>query len=228
MTACYPFALSLVVRAPFLQNGLAQASIGYDATPLTDQRGRIIVSGDQVEGYVKAVMNAAGAPTARWFVEAGIQIEDGLPEDRPSRAPVKIFDLVADDDPSFREWHSIARNRGNEESGATDPGSLHVIAQSHKPGAAARFTGEGWILADDEDWRLRTHLRFTSHRGVLGPIIIFVKRRVLLPLTRWLYEYSLENFRRQQRINQLLFACLEELALENARLRKQLDNRPTP
>jgi len=84
------------------------------------------------------------------------------------------------------------------------------------------------ILADDEDWRLRTHLRFNSHRAGLGPIIIFVKRRILLPLTRWLYEYSLENFRRQQRINQLLFACLEELALENARLRKQLDNRPTP
>src|SRR5687767_2409876 len=34
------------------------------------------------------------------------------------------------------------------------------------------------ILADDEDWRLRTHLRFTSHRPVLGPVIIFAKRRI--------------------------------------------------
>ena len=78
------------------------------------------------------------------------------------------------------------------------------------------------ILPDDEDWRLQTHLRFASHRPVIGPIVIFFKRRLLLPLTRWLYEYSLENFRRQQRVNQLLFACLEELALENARLRGEL------
>ena len=37
----------------------------------------------------------------------------------------------------------------------------------------------------------------------------------------WLYEYSLENFRRQQRVNRLLFAAIEELAIENARLRLQ-------
>ena len=35
-------------------------------------------------------------------------------------------------------------------------------------------------------------------------------------MTRWLYEYSLENFRRQQRLNLILFACIEELAIENA------------
>ena len=78
------------------------------------------------------------------------------------------------------------------------------------------------ILSDDEDWGLQTRLRFSSHRPLLGPVIIFFKRRVLLPLTRWLYEYSLENFRRQQQINRLLFACLEELALEHARLRREL------
>jgi hypothetical protein len=81
------------------------------------------------------------------------------------------------------------------------------------------------LLGDDELWRLQTHLRFSSHRGPIGPVIIFFKRRVLLPLTRWLYEYSLENFRRQQRINRLLFVCLEELAIENTKLRKELDNR---
>jgi hypothetical protein len=57
---------------------------------------------------------------------------------------------------------------------------------------------------------------------VLGGALIAVKRRVLLPLMRWLYEYSLENFRRQRRINTMLFACIEELAIENARLRALL------
>jgi hypothetical protein len=76
------------------------------------------------------------------------------------------------------------------------------------------------LLSDDHDWTLETSLRFTSHRPVVGPVIVFFKRRVLLPLTRWLYQYSLENFQRQQRINRLLFACIEELAIENATLRK--------
>jgi hypothetical protein len=69
------------------------------------------------------------------------------------------------------------------------------------------------------DWQLTTHLRFSSHRPVVGPILIFIKRRIVLPLTRWLYEYSLENFRRQQKLNTILLACIEELAIENAKLR---------
>ena len=78
------------------------------------------------------------------------------------------------------------------------------------------------LLSSDPDWKLTTHLRFSSHRPVIGPFLIFMKRRVLLPLTRWLYEYSLENFRRQQRLNMVLLACVEELAIENARLRHDL------
>lgn len=82
------------------------------------------------------------------------------------------------------------------------------------------------LLGDEDDWVLQRHLRFSSHRPLLGPIIVFAKRRLLLPLTRWLYEYSLENFRRQQRINRLLFACLEELAMENARLSRMVSGGP--
>jgi hypothetical protein len=76
------------------------------------------------------------------------------------------------------------------------------------------------LLEDEQDSRLQTHLRFSSHRPVTGPLIVFIKRRILLPVMRWLYEYSLENFRRQQQVNRILFACLEELAIENARLRQ--------
>ena len=44
-------------------------------------------------------------------------------------------------------------------------------------------------------------------------------------MTRWLFEYSQENFRRQHHLNRILFACIEELALENARLRRELTER---
>ena len=79
------------------------------------------------------------------------------------------------------------------------------------------------LLDGDLEWELRTHLRLTTHRrSPAGALILFAKRRVLLPLTRWLFEYSQENFRRQQRINRILFACVEELAIENARLRADI------
>src|SRR5258705_7936159 len=80
------------------------------------------------------------------------------------------------------------------------------------------------LISDDEEWRLKTHLTFSSHRPVVGPIVVFFKRHVLLPLTRWLFEYSLENFQRQQRVNRILFACIEELAIENAKLIAELQD----
>jgi len=54
-------------------------------------------------------------------------------------------------------------------------------------------------------------------------VILLVKRHILLPLTRWLFEYSQDNFRRQERLNRILLASAEELAVENARLRADLD-----
>ena len=76
------------------------------------------------------------------------------------------------------------------------------------------------LLDSDVEWELQTHLRLTTHRPVVGRVILLVKRRLLLPITRWLFEYSQENFRRQQRINAVLFACIEDLAIENAHLRR--------
>ena len=79
------------------------------------------------------------------------------------------------------------------------------------------------LLGDPDVWRLNTAIRYQSHR-TKGPasILIFVKRRVLMPLLRWLYEYSRDNFERQRRTNLVLFACVQELAIETARLRREL------
>jgi hypothetical protein len=79
------------------------------------------------------------------------------------------------------------------------------------------------ILADEADWDLEPALKLSSHRPAAGRAILFAKQRILLPLTRWLFEYSQTNFRRQQRLNRIVLACIEELAVENARLRRDLD-----
>jgi hypothetical protein len=78
------------------------------------------------------------------------------------------------------------------------------------------------FLGPESEWRLQTHLRFQSHRGTSAPLVLFIKRRILLPLVRWLYEYTVDNFARQERVNRMLVACIEELAIENARLKRDL------
>jgi hypothetical protein len=77
------------------------------------------------------------------------------------------------------------------------------------------------LIADE--WRPRLSLDLTSHRGRLGAgPILFVKRKVLAPAMRWLFEYSQDNFKRQDRFNQALLGCLQVLATDNARLKAQV------
>ena len=83
------------------------------------------------------------------------------------------------------------------------------------------------LVDGDVDWRLQTHLNLSTHRpAASGRLILFAKKKLLLPLTRWLFEYSQENFRRQDHLNRILFACIEELAIENARLRLEIAKKP--
>ncbi len=79
------------------------------------------------------------------------------------------------------------------------------------------------VLGDPATWRLQTAMHYHSHRAPgRASLIIFLKRRILMPMFRWLFEYSRDNFERQRRVNQVLFACVQELAAETARLRQQL------
>ena len=78
------------------------------------------------------------------------------------------------------------------------------------------------VLGDPETWRLETAMRYQSHRPGAGAAIIFVKRRLLMPVLRWLFEYSRDNFERQRRMNDVLAACVQELAIETARLRQDV------
>ena len=79
------------------------------------------------------------------------------------------------------------------------------------------------LLGDRNTWRLQTAMRYQSHRSSgVASLFIFVKQRVLMPMLRWLFEYSRDNFERQRRVNDVLFACVQELAIENARLRRDV------
>jgi hypothetical protein len=78
------------------------------------------------------------------------------------------------------------------------------------------------LLLDETEWELATNLRFTSHRPLAGRLVLFAKRRLVLPLTRWLYEFSRDNFERQARVNDTLMATIETLVVEVITLRRDV------
>lgn len=81
------------------------------------------------------------------------------------------------------------------------------------------------LLGEPSTWRLTTSIKYASHRGPgAASLLTFVKRRLLMPVLRWLYEYSRDNFERQRRTNHVLFACVQELALEIVLLRRELNH----
>jgi hypothetical protein len=81
------------------------------------------------------------------------------------------------------------------------------------------------FLGDPAGWRIEPALTYSSHRTAMAATVIRgIKQRVLMPALRWLFEYSHDNFVRQQRVNHVLFACVQELAIQNAELRRDLQN----
>jgi hypothetical protein len=79
------------------------------------------------------------------------------------------------------------------------------------------------LLGDPSTWRLETALQYQSHRpSAMASFVVGIKRHVLMPALRWLFEYSRDNFERQARVNRVLFACVQELAIQNAELRAML------
>jgi hypothetical protein len=115
-----------------------------------------------------------------------------------------------------------------------------LFAEVEKVLAAAASTPEiaplilPELLGDPDRWRMTTAMRYQSHRASFAAsVVIFIKRRLMMPVLRWLYEYSRDNFERQRRVNHVLFACVQELAIETAYLRREVrrlseQSSPTP
>ena len=99
---------------------------------------------------------------------------------------------------------------------------VEALMRGAVDGASPRALLMPELLGDPDTWRLDTAMRYRSHRGRVGAAIVFVKRRLLMPVVRWLFEYSRDNFERQRRMNEVLCACVQELAIETARLRREV------
>lgn len=134
-------------------------------------------------------------------------------------------------DAVMNEVRATVRARLREELARTDPASPLLTAQVFDEAEAVyrkalerrRLLMMPALLLDEDEWELDTSLRFASHRRLLGRLVVLAKRRVLLPLTRWLYEFSRDNFARQARVNDTLMATMETLVVEIVTLRREVE-----
>lgn len=82
------------------------------------------------------------------------------------------------------------------------------------------------LLGDPSGWRLEPAMKIGSHRGPLtASVIRGIKQRLIMPAMRWLFEYTHDNLARQKKVNDVLFACVQELAIQNAVLRRDMEQR---
>lgn len=72
------------------------------------------------------------------------------------------------------------------------------------------------------DWRMQLHPNFSTHRGPVGRLFVWVKKRLLHPPLRWIVEQVEVNAWRQDRLNIQLLNLLEETAWEIGRLKSRL------
>ena len=98
--------------------------------------------------------------------------------------------------------------------------ALHLALRDQSPRVAAAVWASADLDVDAPNASAETPLMMAALRGDLE-----WARRLLLPAFRWLFEYSQSNFVRQQRVNHVLFACVQQLAIENAALRRDLERR---
>lgn len=77
-------------------------------------------------------------------------------------------------------------------------------------------------LGPEEEWTLNKPVVISSHRGAVGKLLVLLKERLLVPMHRWLYEYSRQNFVRQHRLNLVTLSCVESLIAQNTGLWKRI------
>ena len=141
--------------------------------------------------------------------------------------PESAAGIAADVRRRVRERLRVELRRHGASDALDDPAVLDAVEALLRRAVDQRHPGAVLlteVLGDPAAWRLETGLNFQTHRsGLVGRALLFVKVKTLLPMFRWLFEFSSENFERQQRVNQLVFACVQELAIDNARLRAEVE-----
>jgi hypothetical protein len=157
--------IRITLAAPFASSGLEQSRPGIDTSLLRDHDDNLILSGDQVLGLLRHILDdmieagASGLITREdiraWFGAEQGQIQlvrddaFSLPDD-DGRARLKVFDLkIARGDGSRTKTYS--RVAVAEATGAQREGALQVIEAPFAIGEEAEFEGDVRFFGTDDE-----------------------------------------------------------------------------
>ncbi|MCP4185311.1 MAG: hypothetical protein GY761_18710, partial [Hyphomicrobiales bacterium] len=150
--------LAIDIEAPFATVGVQQEAYGYDISLLRDYLGRLVISGDQIEGVVLHLMKQMHVPEMawkQWFGNKNLQFADnenvenfnndiGSVATGHSSATLKISDLVLCDPEG--KYHIVdgdyTRIAIDDETGASKKGAVIVIEQPFNLGQKLTFLGK--------------------------------------------------------------------------------------
>ena len=138
------YDLTFVLRSPFLFEGLALASHGFDASALRDEEHHIIIPGDHVRGHLRhavAAMHGVDDPIFRALFGRESDAVDttvGGEQNKPMRGALIIGDLKG---PRAADTGIYHRVKIDPATGAADRGMLQLIELTAPIGADVTFSG---------------------------------------------------------------------------------------
>jgi len=140
MSGARAFEIAVVVRSPFLFQGIEVAGVGFDSSAQRDELGRPIIPGDHLRGHLRhALMALLGADAQdhckRLFGEESPEASN----DARERGALLLGDLHHDG--AARQVSSYTRIALMEKTGAVQEGSLQQIELVAPIGEEVCFRG---------------------------------------------------------------------------------------
>lgn len=149
MSAIARYSVCLLLRSPFMFQGLANSRRGVDSAFLRDERGRPVIPADQLKGVLRSACyllttEAKGVPASTLFAKlfGGRSPDDS--HDEPNRGLLIFSDLHADIDNAST---TTTRIEIDDETGAAKTGALQVVELAAPFGKEVEFSGDIYLLA---------------------------------------------------------------------------------
>lgn len=135
--------ITVVLRSPFLFEGIDVSAHAFDSSPLRDEHDRLVLPGDHLRGHLRHALAAAHGGEKADMVEtlfgkaSDERAADGR-QDKPERGALIIGDLVSEHPREASIYHRV---QISEATGAAATGMLQLIELAAPMGEEVTFKG---------------------------------------------------------------------------------------
>jgi len=138
------YRITVVIRSPFLFEGLTTAGHGFDSSALRDEENHIIIPGDHLRGHLRHAIAAwkgeQSSEIKALFGSASPDVDPkiGGEQNKPERGAILLGDLKGPRAEDIGVYHRVKIDGG---TGAAESGMLQLIELPAKIGEEVTFVG---------------------------------------------------------------------------------------